>query len=306
MMSLTAPASSSRGRRLPAGEENATNDRLRRNEVCLVMAVNDGGVPPILAQKHYMQPSAFMPENLLREARRQKQIADSRIPDICVLDPDGDIVRSLLARGEARLESGWGCYHTQLYTFSRGGIDFGIVGCAVGASFAVLIAEEMFASGCKLLISVTSSGQIVPIGRPPYFIIIERALRDQGTSYHYMPASDYSHADAGLISALNGAFGEFPVPVLTGATWTTDAPFRETQPAIDAMVKRNLMAVEMEAAALYAFAHARQSPVLCFAHVTNQMGRIEGDFEKGEADGSHDALQLIVIAADRLRSRLLP
>ena len=66
------------------------------------------------------------------------------------------MVRSLLARGEARLEPAWACYHTQLYFFSRGGIDFGIVGCAVGASFAVLIAEEMFASGCKLLISVTS------------------------------------------------------------------------------------------------------------------------------------------------------
>jgi uridine phosphorylase len=277
-----------------------------RNKVCRVMAVNDGGAPPILAQKHYTQPSAFTPENLLREARRQKQIAGSSIPEICVLDPDGDIVRSLLARGEARLESGWACYHTQLYSFSRGGIDFGIVGCAVGAPYAVLIAEEMFASGCKLLISVTSSGQILPIRPPPYFIIIERALRDEGTSYHYMAASDYSHADAGLISALDGAFEKFLVPVLTGATWTTDAPFRETPPAIEAMRERNLMAVEMEAAALYAFAEVRQKRVLCFAHVTNQMGRVDGDFEKGEADGSRDALQLIAIAADRLRSRLKP
>lgn len=270
------------------------------------MAANDGGVPPILAHKHYVQPSAFTPENLLREARRQKQIAPSTIPDIGVLDPDGDILRSLLARDEARLEKGWACYHTQLYSFSRAGIEFGIVGCAVGASFAVLIAEEMFASGCKLLISVTSSGQIVPVRPPPYFIIIDRALRDEGTSYHYAAPSDYSHADQGLISALNGAFAEFPVPVLTGSTWTTDAPFRETQAAIDAMAARNLMAVEMEAAALYAFAHARQKLVLCFAHVTNQMGRVDGDFEKGEADGSRDALQLIAIAADRLRSRVLP
>jgi uridine phosphorylase len=270
------------------------------------MAVNDGGVPPILAQKHYAQPSAFTPENLLCEARRQRNIANSSIPDVCILDPDGDILRSLLARGEARLDPGWACYHTQLYAFSRGGIDFGIVGCAVGASFAVLIAEEMFASGCKLLISVTSSGQIVPIRPPPYFIIIECALRDEGTSYHYMAASDYSHVDAGLIAALHGAFEKFPVPVLTGGTWRTDAPFRETEAAIDAMVQSNLMAVEMEAAALYAFARARQKPVLCFAHVTNQMGRVDGDFEKGEADGSHDTLQLIAIAADRLRSRLPP
>jgi uridine phosphorylase len=269
------------------------------------MTVNDGGIPPILAQKHYAQPSAFTPENLLREARRQKRIAGSRIPEICILDPDGDIVRSLLARGEARLEPSWACYHTQLYAFSRGGIEFGIVGCAVGASYAVLIAEEMFASGCRLLISVTSSGQIVPVRPPPYFIIIDRALRDEGTSYHYMAPSDYSHADAGVIEALDGAFEEFSVPVLTGATWTTDAPFRETQLAIDAMVERHLMAVEMEAAALYAFARVRHRPVLCLAHVTNQMGRVDGDFEKGEADGSHDALQLIAIAADRLRSRLL-
>jgi uridine phosphorylase len=271
------------------------------------MAANDGGVlPPILAQKHHAQPSAFTPENLLREARRQKQIAPTSIPEICILDPDGDILRSLLARGDARLDKGWACYHTQLYTFSCDGIAFGIVGCAVGASFAVLIAEEMFASGCKILISVTSSGQIVPVRPPPYFIVIDRALRDEGTSYHYAPPSDYSHAQAGLIAALDGAFEQFPVPVLTGATWTTDAPFRETQAAIDAMAERNLMAVEMEAAALYAFAQARQKPVLCFAHVTNQMGRVDGDFEKGDADGSRDALELIAIAAGRLRAWVLP
>jgi purine-nucleoside phosphorylase len=72
------------------------------------------------------------------------------------------------------------------------------------------------------------------------------------------------------------------------------------------MVKRKLMAVEMEAAALYAFAQVRQKPTLCFAQVTNRMERVDGDLEKGEAVGGHDALQLIAIAADRLPSALLP
>jgi uridine phosphorylase len=270
------------------------------------MSANHSGIPPILAQKHYNTPSAFTPESLLREARRQKRITRTSIPAICILDPDGDMVRRLLGRGHARLEPSWACYHTQLFSFSRGGTDFGIVGCAVGAAFAVLIAEEMFASGCKLLISVTSSGQILPVRPPPYFILIERALRDEGTSYHYMAPSDYAPADPALIAALDGAFEKLPVPVLTGGTWTTDAPFRETQPAIVAMRKNNLMAVEMEAAALYAFAQVRQKPVVCFAHVTNQMGRIDGDFEKGEADGSKNALDLVAIAAERLRSRIWP
>src|SRR5262249_29287131 len=147
--------------------------------------------------------------------------------------------------------------------------------------------------------------QILPLHRPPYFILIDRALRDEGTSYHYMAASEYSHADGGLISALDGAFEQFSVPVFTGATWTTDAPFRESEEAIEAMPEKKLVAVEMEAAALYAFGRVRHKPVLCFAHVTNQMGRVDGDFEKGEADGSHDALRLIAIAAHRLRSRLM-
>ena len=53
----------------------------------------------------------------------------------------------------------------------------------------------------------------------------------------------------------------------------------------------------MEAAALYAFARARGKPVLCFAHVTNQMAVVEGDFEKGEADGSAASLEVIATAA---------
>jgi uridine phosphorylase len=76
----------------------------------------------------------------------------------------------------------------------------------VGASFAVLVAEEMFASGCDLLISITSSGQINPRGATPYFILIDRALRDEGTSYHYLPASDWSLAQGPLLEALAGDF----------------------------------------------------------------------------------------------------
>jgi len=113
------------------------------------MAINDGGFPLILAQKLYAQPSAFTPEKRLREARRQKRITEARIPEICVLDPDGVVVRGLPANGEARFEKGCACYCTELNSFSRGGIELGIVGAAVGVPSAVPIAEEIFASGCK-------------------------------------------------------------------------------------------------------------------------------------------------------------
>jgi hypothetical protein len=56
-----------------------------------------------------------------------------------------------------------------LYTFTLADRSVGIIGCAVGAPFAVLLAEELFASGCRFFINLTSAGQIVAAGRIPYF-----------------------------------------------------------------------------------------------------------------------------------------
>ena len=254
-------------------------------------------LPPILSGKDCGRPSVFTPENLLREARRQKRLPPGAIPEICVLDPDGDILRTLMREGRATQSPVWACYHTELYEFEQDGIGFGIIGCAVGASFAVLLAEELFASGCRFLISVTSAGQVAPQGPPPYFVVIDRALRDEGTSYHYLPPSEYSEADHDLIDTAMQGLARLGQTVYRGAAWTTDAPFRETETAIERCRSRGILAVEMEAAALYAFAQARGRQVLCLAHVTNQMAVIDGDFEKGEADGAAASLQVIEAVA---------
>lgn len=274
------------------------------------MSIDEAATPPILRSKEYGAASEFTPESLLREARRQKGMEAVRVPQICILDPDGDIVRHLRASGASGVagvagaagavtrDPAWACYHSEMYRFVRGGREYGIVGCAVGASYAVLVAEQMFAAGCGLVVSITSSGQITPLRPPPYFILIERALRDEGTRYHYLPPSEYSEADPRLIDAVAPGLSSIGEPVERGATWTTDAPVRETATAIAAAKTLGALAVEMEAAALYAFARARERPVLCFAHVTNQMGRVDGDFEKGEANGATAALDLIAAVGE--------
>jgi uridine phosphorylase len=257
-------------------------------------------MPSIRDNKDTSAPSVFLPAALLREARRQKHLALADVPPICILDPDGDIVRRLRESSEAKPCEGWPCYHTRLDTFVLAGKTVGIVGSAVGASFAVLIAEQLFACGCRLLLSLTSAGQIVPAGPTPYFVIIDRALRDEGTSFHYAPPSEYSEADAALVAAATQAVNGRNPPVIVGASWTTDAPFRETADAIDAARSKGVLAVEMEAAALYAFARAKCVRVLCPAHVTNTMGQAGQDFEKGEADGTADALAVLNAIAGAL------
>jgi uridine phosphorylase len=247
----------------------------------------------ILDKKNTSAPSVFLPAALLREARRQKGLAPTDVPPVCILDPDGDIVQRLRQTGQAEPFGDWPCYHTKLDTFVLAGQTVGIIGCAVGAPFAVLIAEELFACGCQLLLSVTSAGQIVSAGSPPYFVIIERALRDEGTSYHYAPPSEYGEADSRLVAMAAEALKGKKPDILVGASWTTDAPFRETVEAIAAARSKGVLAVEMEAAALYTFAQATGARVLCLAHVTNTMGQTGQDFEKGEADGTADALRVL-------------
>ena len=114
---------------------------------------------------------------------------------------------ALLASMRARA-----CYHTDLITFDLNGVgEIGIIGHAVGASFAVLVAEQLFASGCHLLVSVTSAGQIIDNGPPPYFVLIERALRDEGTSYHYLPPETFAEApDIRSLALVSELFPEAP------------------------------------------------------------------------------------------------
>jgi len=257
---------------------------------------------PILDNKHLDAPSVFEPVALLREARRQKGLATIDVPPVCILDPDGDIVRYLKTSGRAKRFDAWPCYHTDLYSFSLAGQTSGIIACAVGAPFAVLVAEELFACGCHILISLTSAGQIVPAGSPPYFVVIDRALRDEGTSYHYAAPDAFAEADPHIVATAIRDLKKAGLRAYVGPSWTTDAPFRETATAIAAARARGVLAVEMEAAALYAFARKRNKAVLCLAQVTNTMGLAGRDFEKGEAQGTADALMILDVLAKTLGS----
>jgi uridine phosphorylase len=254
----------------------------------------------LLKGKDYTDQSVFQPENLLREGRRQKNIPMGSVPAVCALDPDGDIVRYLLKTGQANVNPYWACYHTTLYDFSYQGISFGIIGCAVGASFAVLLAEQLFVSGCKLLVSITSAGIITPLESEPSFVLISEAIRDEGTSYHYLPPQEVATLAANLLYPLSVSFDRVHLAVVTGKSWTTDAPYRETETAIVRAKEQGTLAVEMEAAALYAFAQAKAKPVVCYAHLTNSMAQHGEDFEKGAENGSLDSLALLYHTAATL------
>ena len=80
-----------------------------------------------------------------------------------MLDPEGDIVQHLKQEGAARLSDAWACYHTELYEFDLAGQALGIIGCAVGAPFAVLVAEQLFSSGCRFRLRYSERARLPAI-----------------------------------------------------------------------------------------------------------------------------------------------
>src|SRR5680860_1113670 len=194
----------------------------------MATTTRDTSTIAMLARTDYDQPSIFLPENMLRETRRQRNLVSGTVPEVCLLDPDGDIVRHLVREGRAERCSSWACYHTDLWLSGHDGLRIGIAGNAVGASFAVLVAEEMFASGCRLLVSISSAGKINPDLTLPDVLLIDRALRGEGTSHAYLAPAPHIDADPHLMDAVSRGLERAGRQPDRGTTWTTDAPFRET------------------------------------------------------------------------------
>src|SRR5207244_4137880 len=109
----------------------------------------------------------------------------------------------------------------------------------------------------------------------------------------YLPPTRYSVLNPDLRAMVQSTWDHTRLPLHSGASWTTDAPFRETEAAIGACRAEGIVAVEMEAAALYALAQVKRYDIVCFALVTNQMAQQGDDFEKGPDQGSQTALHLI-------------
>jgi uridine phosphorylase len=270
-----------------------------RWDMLRVVNLKPADATPLLSAKQYHEASVFTASNLLREGRRQRGLADVEVPAVCILDPDGDLHRYLHATGLATGDDNWACYHTTLSRCTVAGREVGIVPFAVGAPFAVLVAEELAASGCSLVINLTSAGRVAVPNGLAAFVVIERALRDEGTSLHYLPPAPWSRLRVELRQRLADLTVPGAPPILHGSTWTTDAPFRETAADVARHRAAGILGVEMEAAALYAYAEATGNAVLCLAHLTNELGG-EGDFEKGASDGAEDALRVIEAVLHRL------
>ena len=127
----------------------------------------------------------------------------------------------------------------------------------VGAPLAAGCMEEMIANGAKKIVAVGGCGVLHPGTDVGHAFIIQSAVRDEGTSYHYLPAGEDVYASEEVINALQITLNHHQVPHRVVKSWTTDALFRETVKRRDLRIAQGCDVVEMEASAFFAVAKHR-------------------------------------------------
>jgi uridine phosphorylase len=144
-----------------------------------------------------------------------------------------------------------------MFALDVNGKPCGIVPRTIGGSYAVLVAEQLLASGARVIVGLTSAGRVSPKLQIPRLVVATAAIRDEGTSFHYLPASRLVGAPPEPVAPLASELKRLGLPVYEGTLWTTDAPYRETRQQLDRYGEEGVLAVEMQAASLFALAQVR-------------------------------------------------
>jgi uridine phosphorylase len=228
----------------------------------------------------------------------ERGLAQVTVPPLCVLDFDGDLSDHLAAEGISSPWSSWACFHTSMRAIAIEGITCGIVPRTIGGPYAVLVSEQLWAAGANLIVGITSAGRVATSLPLPSTVVVDEAVRDEGTSLHYLaPSPTIAAPTTGMLDPLVKELSTVSSAVRRGRVWTTDAPYRETAEQLRFWAEQNALAVEMQAASLFAFAHARGAHVGMVALVSNAVDQVTAAFDTGGNDYRLHVLRAVARAA---------
>jgi uridine phosphorylase len=252
----------------------------------------------------YVPARGFTPEALTAAVRDERGLQANPVPPVCVLEFDGDLTDWLVSTVIVQPCRDWACFHTTMYVLEVDSFPCGIVPRTIGGPYAVLIAEQLAASGARIVLGLTSAGRVSSLLPLPSLVVASQAIRDEGTSYHYLPPEPIVESRPDVVEDLLSEMRTIGLPVSAGLVWTTDAPYRETPQQLKQHSQAGALAVEMQAASLFAFGAARGFPVGVIAHVTNAVGHTEEQFDKGDAQLGYEILKAICRAGRRTLTSL--
>lgn len=261
--------------------------------------MDDLSTPPIL-EHPVREPSAFTAEALMEDVRRLRDIGAEALPCVCFLEFDGDLTDWLVEQRIAVPFDSWPCFHTAMFSLTLEGVKCGIIGRTIGGAYAVLIAEQLNAAGVALIVGITSAGRVSPDLPLPSLVVVTSAIRDEGTSYHYLAPGKEVQCPSHLTTPIAQELSRAGFRVQTGLVWTTDAPYRETSDQLARWASEGVLAVEMQAASLFAFAEARGVGVSVVARVSNAVDHDGDQFDTGSNEQGLEILKALARAGRQI------
>jgi uridine phosphorylase len=182
------------------------------------------------------------------------------IPEHCVICFFQDVIEQMVQRGDLKeittRNSEMG--RQVLYGFQCDGQPLALFHPGIGAPLAAVLLEEAIAIGCKKFIACGGSGVLDSSIAVGCLLIPVSAVRDEGTSYHYLPPGREIQASPEAVAAIERVLQHRKIDYRLIKTWTTDGPYRETPQKIALRKSENCQVVEMEAAAFFAVAEFRR------------------------------------------------
>ena len=156
-----------------------------------------------------------------------------------------------------------------IYKLDWNGRSIGIFQTLIGGAGTAGLLEEALAMGARQVLIYGSCGVLDSALAAGRLILPTQAYRDEGTSYHYMPISDY--VDVPTARRLGEIFDELRLPYVKGRVWTTDAFYRETRNNMEKRRADGCVAVDMECASAMAVAQFRGVPVYQFLYAEDSL-----------------------------------
>jgi uridine phosphorylase len=208
---------------------------------------------PVHPDKHRLD--ALVTAAQMIEFRRAHGLREPYAPEGVILCLYRGVMKRFGWKYRARRVDG---FQAEVYVTERRGRRVGVVGgFGIGAPAATNIAEELIAWGAKRIVILSLGGGVQPSLAPGSLVLCDRAVRDEGTSYHYLPPARDVAASASLVGTLSAALDSRGLAHVVGATWSTDAPYRESREEAAAFQRDGVQAVDMESAGVFAAAQVR-------------------------------------------------
>lgn len=252
-----------------------------------------------MIQKHEIPLLEYDPDSA--EVIRPNHGAEElHLPEKCVFAFLGETIDDYAFEADAQIADHFETTTKSfpIYIVRQDGMEFCLCQAPLGAPAAAQFLDSLIACGCQKIVSAGSCGVLADLPENEFLVPV-KALRDEGTSYHYLPAARYIELDESARAAIEKTFRALGLPFRECTTWTTDGFFRETRDMVEYRKAEGCMTVEMECAALAACARKRGAAFGQILYTADSLANVRQHDSRDWGKGSLDTALRLCIAVLR-------